>query len=111
MTSVQGRTHEPMIQQFEFEITEAGAGRRLDDFLASRFGGLSRMRIAALIAQGACLVNGEPRHAGFKLSAGDRLTLSLAGEAPTAMTPEALPLDILYEDEDLLVIVKPAGQL
>jgi 23S rRNA pseudouridine1911/1915/1917 synthase len=70
------------------------------------------MRIASLVAAGACSVNGELARRGRKLGAGDSVEMAYdSGDADGAMTPEAIPLDILHEDDDLLVVDKPAGML
>jgi 23S rRNA pseudouridine1911/1915/1917 synthase len=100
-----------MEQKTEFRVDVESAGRRLDDFLAERVAGLSRMHIAALIARGACAVNGEAAQAGRKLSAGDAVLVESAGEVSNSMTPEAGPLEVVYEDGHIVVVVKPAGQL
>ncbi|MCA1591987.1 MAG: RluA family pseudouridine synthase [Acidobacteria bacterium] len=86
-------------------------GRRLDEFLAARLDWLSRMRIATLLARGACTVNKTTAHAGQRLKAGDILEIALEEDAPNSMTPEPLPLDVVYEDAHLLVVNKPAGML
>src|ERR1051325_6837703 len=90
---------ERVSQSFEFLIAGRDAGKRVDEFLASRFGGLIRMRIANLIGGGACLVNEQTAQAGWRVSAGDRLEFLLDEGAPTAMAPEPLPLEIVYEDD------------
>jgi 23S rRNA pseudouridine1911/1915/1917 synthase len=95
----------------QFRVEDAAAGLRLDEFLAGRVGGLSRMRIAGLLARGACRVNGEGARAGRRLRAGDVVEVESQGEAPNSMTPEDAPLEIVYEDEYLIVVVKPAGVL
>ena len=100
-----------MVQTTQFLVDAESAGRRLDDFLAERLAGLSRMHIAALIARGACAVNGEAAHAGRRLSPGDAVAFESAGEVSNSMTPEASPLEVVYEDEHIVVVVKPAGQL
>jgi 23S rRNA pseudouridine1911/1915/1917 synthase len=70
------------------------------------------MRIASLAAAGACAVNGAAAHSGFKLRPGDSVEIAFdEASAAGAMTPEAIPLVVLHEDEDLLVIDKPAGML
>jgi 23S rRNA pseudouridine1911/1915/1917 synthase len=92
-------------------VEEAAAGQRLDVFLAGRLGGLSRMRIAGLLARGACAVNGEAAQAGRRLRAGDTVEVEPQTEAPNSMTPEPAPLEIVHEDEHLVVVVKPAGVL
>ena len=100
-----------MKQPFRFSVEDAAAGHRLDEFLAGRVGSLSRMRIAGLLAGGACRVNGEAAFAGRRLRAGDVVEVESRGEAPNSMTPEAAPLEIVYEDEHLVVVVKPSGVL
>lgn len=99
-------------EKFQFSVDEGGAGGRLDQFLAARLPSLSRMRIASLVAAGACCVNGAAAHAGFKLRGGDSVEIAFdESAAGGAMTPEPIPLDILHEDADLLVVDKPAGML
>src|SRR6267142_840099 len=96
---------------FRFQIELPDAGQRLDEFFASRFGSLSRMRIANLIGAGACLVNGATGRAGYRILTGDSVEVSFDDGAPTAMSPEPIPLEIIREDEHLIVVVKPAGML
>ncbi len=69
------------------------------------------MHIATLITEGACLVNGVAAHGGQRLSVGDEVEFACDEAAQTAMTPEPLPLEIVYEDAQMLVVVKPAGML
>ena len=97
--------------QIHFRITLEESGRRLDEFLASRIGSLSRMRIAVLLDEGACLVNQSAAPAGYHLAPGDSVEVVFNQDIPTAMSPEAIPLEILHEDDCLLVVVKPAGML
>lgn len=87
------------------------AGRRLDEFLAGRMSSLSRMHIAGLLARGACRVNGGVAHAGRRLAAGDEVEVESAVGVPNSMTPEPLPLEVVYEDEHVVVVVKPSGVL
>ena len=101
-----------MSEKFQFRAEEDEAGARLDQFLAARLPNLSRMRIASLVAAGACAVNGAAAHAGFKLRGGDAVEITFdESAAGGAMTPEPIPLAILHEDADLLVVDKPAGML
>jgi 23S rRNA pseudouridine1911/1915/1917 synthase len=99
------------ISHYQFSITADEAGRRLDEFLWSRLGGLSRMRIANLIRAGACTINRQAERAGYHVAEGDLVELALGEAVPTSMEPEPIPLDIVYEDQSLLVLVKPAGML
>ena len=100
-----------MTKSLQFRVGDGWAGRRLDEFLAERVAGLSRMHIAGLLARGACRVNGEAAHAGRRLRAGDFVEVESAGAVLNSMMPEAAPLEVVYEDEHLVVVVKPAGVL
>jgi len=100
-----------MSQSFQFRITEEDAGQRLDEFLASRFGSLSRMRIANLVSAGACVINQGRAQSGWRIAAGDLVEVAFDEGGPTAMEPDPIPLEVAYEDEHLIVVVKPAGLL
>jgi 23S rRNA pseudouridine1911/1915/1917 synthase len=95
----------------QFHVGEESAGQRLDDFLAERVASLSRMHLAALLARGECTVNGASARAGLRLHAGDAVEMSGADEVLNSMTPERTPLEVVHEDEHIIVVVKPAGQL
>jgi 23S rRNA pseudouridine1911/1915/1917 synthase len=96
---------------WRFAVEESSAGLRLDEFLAARLHRLSRMGIANLIERGACSVNGEKARAGLHLSAGDTVEVEASHAPPNSMTPDAIPLEVVHEDEHLIVVVKPAGVL
>ena len=100
-----------MTHSFQFNIEQPDVGQRLDEFFASRFGSLSRMRIANLIGAGACLVNGAVGRAGYRIIKGDSVEVSFDDGAPTAMSPEPIPLEVIHEDDHVIVVVKPAGML
>jgi len=85
------------------------AGLRLDKALAAAFPDLSRSRIHGLIDAGAVFVNGEPSKASSKVRLGDRLTLEIPAALPSTLAPERGELNIVFEDETLLVVCKPAG--
>jgi 23S rRNA pseudouridine1911/1915/1917 synthase len=97
------------------EILAAGpddAGSRLDQFLQARLEGFSRARCQALVEEGHVRVNDKPpSKAGLKLKAGDRVRVALPAVEPSQVTPEAIPLDVVYEDEALLVVNKPQGMV
>jgi 23S rRNA pseudouridine1911/1915/1917 synthase len=95
----------------QFHVGEESSGQRLDDFLAERVESLSRMHLAALLARGRCAVNGAPARAGLRLHAGDAVEMSGGDEVLNSMTPERAPLEVVHEDEHIIVVVKPAGQL
>ena len=105
--------HEPPIVNaiLIFRVDDAEARRRLDELLAARLARLSRMYIRSLIDAGACRVNDEEALAGRRLSAGDEVRFAYDADAVTAMTPEAIKLDVIYEDAHLLIVDKPAGML
>jgi 23S rRNA pseudouridine1911/1915/1917 synthase len=89
-------------------IEPAQAGQRLDRALAQLWPDLSRSRLKALIDEGA-LKGPRPLTPSDKLREGDALELTLPPPAPATPQPQAIPLDILFEDDALLVINKPAG--
>jgi len=85
------------------------AGQRLDVYLAECLADLSRSRLQQLIEQGQIRVAGREVKPRYKLRTGDVVTVEIPPPQPVAVEPEAIPLDILYEDDDLLVINKPSG--
>ncbi len=86
------------------------AGKRLDQFLAARLESVSRARVQEMIAEGLVLVNDAPAKASLKLRGGERISvLGEAQRAPLKAIAEEIPLDIVYEDDDLAVVNKPAG--
>src|SRR5215203_5135103 len=97
---------ETPLETTRFRVEDGGAGRRLDELLAERLVSLSRMHIAGLLARGACRVNGEAAHAGRRVGAGDLVEVESAGGVPNSMTPEPLPLEVVYEDGHLILVVK-----
>jgi 23S rRNA pseudouridine1911/1915/1917 synthase len=100
-----------MKQSLSFNVGAESEGERLDAYLSARLFRLSRMRIAELLARGAGKVDGATALAGFKLTPGQSVEIVLEVEARGAMTPEPLPLEIVFEDEHLLVVSKPEGML
>ena len=97
----------------ERELTAApeDAGLRLDAFLAKQLPELSRSRIQQLLEQGCILAEGRPGKKNQRLSPGERILLDLPEPAEADPEPEEIPLDILFEDEDLLVVNKPKGMV
>jgi len=96
-----------MDKVYSFIADEPGV--RLDRYICHKLAELSRTRIQRLIADGYITVNDEVAKAGLRLNAGDRLKVVLPPAPPSPLTPEAIPLNIIYEDDDLLVVDKPAG--
>lgn len=86
--------------------------QRLDKFLVSCLPEFSRARLQGLISDGFVLVDGDAaRKSGQMLSPGTQVQVRIPPAIPTDLRPEAIPLDILYENNDLLVINKPAGMV
>jgi len=98
-----------------YPVTESDRGRRLDVFLAERLPELSRSRIQQLLAQGSVTLAGvapqKEIKAGYRLRGGEEVSIEVAPPAPLHAFPEPLPLDILYEDEDVVAINKAAGMV
>ena len=92
-------------------IDEEARGRRLDVFLADREKELSRSHIQKLIEGGAVLVNGRAVKANYKLRTGDSVEIHVPEAQAWKILPEASPLDVLYEDEDIIVINKARGMV
>jgi 23S rRNA pseudouridine1911/1915/1917 synthase len=92
-----------------FEAAADDAGKRLDRFLAEKLAETSRARIQEWIRAGRVLVNGSPARSSQRLDAGDQIAAEPAPAQPLRAFAEDIPLDILYEDDDLAVINKPAG--
>lgn len=91
------------------EIEPADEGGRLDRVVADAAPDLSRSRVQRLIEQGEVRVNGEAARASTRLHTGDVVTIRVPPPEKTTVRPEALPLDILFEDDHLLVLDKPPG--
>jgi len=95
-----------------FEVPPEQAGRRLDQFLVGQLPEVSRARVQQLIGEGKVLVNETAAKPSLKLKGGERIqVLGRPMAAPLRATAEDIPLDVVYEDEDLAVINKPAGMM
>jgi 23S rRNA pseudouridine1911/1915/1917 synthase len=91
------------------KIGSEHAGLRLDAFLASQIEGWSRARLQKLIENEDVLVNGKPSKSSYKLREGDDLEIELTAAPATDFAPENIPIDVVYEDDTLVVVNKPAG--
>lgn len=103
--------HSSLENQQQLTISPEQAGQRLDRYLTAFLPDISRTAIQQLIAEGQILVNGKKSKAGYALRSGD--SIAILATAPSSdlshLEPLSIPLDIVYEDDDLLVINKPAG--
>jgi 23S rRNA pseudouridine1911/1915/1917 synthase len=95
----------------EFRPEREDKNTRLDRFIADALPGLSRTYLQSLIDEGLIQVDGLHRRAAFKMTAGQVVTVALPEIAEVEIVPEAIPLDVLFEDDDLLVLNKPAGMV
>lgn len=93
----------------QFSVTVEGVGKRLDAWLSKTLPELSRARIQSLIESGHILLNDKHIKPSHKLSIGQVVSVTLPPPVEVELKPEAIPLDVLYEDQDLIVINKPAG--
>ena len=94
-----------------FTVPEESAGQRLDAFLAERVDGWSRSRLQRLIEDGEVLVNGQEAKPSHKLRSNDKIEAELTALPPASFIPEEIPIEIIYEDDDLIVVNKPAGMV
>ena len=91
-------------------IEDDESNLRLDVFLSARFPDISRAHLQRLIGTHAVLVNGKPGKASYRTRPGDEIAVNLPAARPLEQAePEDIPLDVVYEDADLIVINKPKG--
>jgi 23S rRNA pseudouridine1911/1915/1917 synthase len=93
------------------ELIVAESGERLDRWLASQLPDRSRSEIQRWISEGRISVQGKLEKASHKLAAGDAIVVRVPAAKPYEVEAEPIPLEIIYEDDDLLVIDKPAGMV
>jgi len=102
----------PKVFPILISVLPEDAGKRLDQFLATRLESVSRARVQEMIDEGLVLVNDAPAKSSLKLRGGERISvLGEAQRAPLKAIAEEIPLDIVFEDDDLAVINKPAGMM
>ncbi|MCD8218970.1 MAG: RluA family pseudouridine synthase [Ruminococcus sp.] len=101
-----------MPERMTFQVPDAAAGERLDKWLASLESvSLTRSVLQTQMEQENVLVNGRPITKNYRQRAGDFVELTLPDPEPLELVPENIPLDIVYEDDDLLVVNKPKGMV
>lgn len=97
------------IQSFESSGTEP---ERLDKFLAARMPEFSRSRLQGLISTGNVTVDGaQVTISRYKVEKGNRVVIHIPPAAPTVLQPENIPLDVIFENADLMIVNKPAGMV
>ena len=92
-----------------YHLVAGIAGIRLDRFIADNCPELTRTHAQRLISEGCITVNGEKAKPSLKLDAGDTVDVIVPPTPPSPLAPEPIPLNIIYEDDDLLVVDKPPG--
>jgi 23S rRNA pseudouridine1911/1915/1917 synthase len=92
-----------------FEVTVDEAGNRLDRVVTARYPDLSRTRVKELIDGGLVLINGQPSKGSHRLHGGEKISVDPQARPPLRAEPESIPLDILYEDADIIAVNKRAG--
>lgn len=96
---------------YEFVVPSEQAGERLDRFLVSQLPDFSRSQIQALIDEGRVHVDGVATKPAHHLEPGEEVFVEIPAPEAPGVEPEAISLDILYEDSDIAVINKPAGMI
>ena len=93
----------------KIKVPQDSLKERLDKFLASQLPSVTRAKLKRLIDEGHVTVNDVPTKAGHALRPGETIVVHFPEPEPLDLEPEPIPLDILYEDEHLIVVNKPAG--
>lgn len=95
----------------ELTVPDGGAGERIDAFIAKAQPSLSRSAAARLAEEGGVRIGGRTVRKNYKVASGEVVVIQLPDPEPDSALPEAIPLDVVYEDEDIIVINKPAGMV
>jgi 23S rRNA pseudouridine1911/1915/1917 synthase len=98
-------------KRFEFQIAAKDFKKRLDEFLFAEFPHLSRMYLRELVRDEKCEVNGRWENRGYLLKINDFIEVEVDRARQTSLQPEPIPLDIMFEDAEFLVVNKPSGML
>ena len=100
-----------MVSRVEITVSEGERKMRLEDVLCSRFPSLSKMYLREVVKNGDCEVNGRHENRGKRLLPQDFVEVNVDLSREHSMLPQDIPLDIVYEDADLIVVNKPSGML
>ena len=99
-------------KKYNFTVSEEQTSKRVDQFIVEELPSFSRTKIAKLVKEGALLINGQAiKDNAKKVMFGDQVELEIPEAVATDIKPQKIPLDIVYEDKDLLVINKPIGMV
>ncbi|MBO4902554.1 MAG: RluA family pseudouridine synthase [Lachnospiraceae bacterium] len=97
--------------KYTFSVSDEQNQDRIDKCISAYYEDLSRSYVQRLIEEGAVLCNDSPCKSNKKVSSGDRITIDVPESVIPPIEPEDIPLDILYEDEDVIVVNKPKGMV
>lgn len=100
-----------MSKRIELSASDADCGVRIDKFISDNLEELTRSSIQSLIKTGEVLVKGNSVNKSYKLQSGDSIEVIIPEPQPLNTVPENIPIDIIYEDEDLLIVNKPKGMV
>lgn len=95
----------------KYDLKVQDESGRLDKFISEQIDSLSRTRVKELVKDGNILVNGKTEKVSYKIQAGDLISVTVPAVKPLNVEPENIPLDIVYEDEDVIVVNKPQGMV
>ena len=95
----------------EYIINETLAGSRIDKYIAELDKNISRMTAQRLIEEGNILVNGEKTKPSYKACVGDKVSIKNVEAKEIDLKAEDIPIDVLYEDSDIIVVNKPKGMV
>ncbi len=97
--------------EYTFIVTDTQAGQRIDKFLSENIPDKSRSFIASLIEDGEVIVNNRKTTKSYKVSQGDEVQVTFSDATELEAIPQDIPLDVIYEDEDIIVVNKPKGMV
>ena len=99
------------MEPIRLRASEESKNQRLDAFLASSLDGLTRSQAARLLESGEVAVNGKTAGKRYKLAGGEDIAVTLPEPEPVEAVPQDIPLDVVYEDADVIVVNKPSGMV
>ena len=99
------------MEDIKIRIVEEQKGQRIDKILAKELADFSRTQIQSLIQNGYVVIDEKPIKASYKVETGEDVIVYIPKPESTDILPEDIPLDVVYEDQDVIVINKPTGMI
>ena len=99
------------METYNIEADENWKGKRVDKSLADYFDDYSRSFLKKLLDDGNVLVNDKKAKPSLKIASGDKIDITIPDISPVEIEPEDIPLDIVYEDDDIIIVNKPKGMV